>query len=177
MRPLPAGRSVRLLRWPFADVEILADGSGMLLGVEVYPPGSRPEPSASCGSESVERARAALEAYFENPQSLDCRDWTDEPCLARGSAFEQRIWRALAGIPCGATETYGELAARVGSPGGARAAGHAARTNPLAILLPCHRVVGASGLVGYHGRTDGPFVEVKRALLQREAEQTIRWWF
>ncbi len=69
-----------------------------------------------------------------------------------GSEFQRRVWRELAKIPFGTTISYGELARRVGSPGAARAVGRANGANPIPIVLPCHRVIGASGaLTGYGG--------------------------
>jgi methylated-DNA-[protein]-cysteine S-methyltransferase len=72
-----------------------------------------------------------------------------------GTAFQQRVWRALCDIPYGETESYGELAARIGQPTASRAVGLANGRNPIALIVPCHRVIGASGtLVGYGGGLD-----------------------
>jgi methylated-DNA-[protein]-cysteine S-methyltransferase len=69
-----------------------------------------------------------------------------------GTAFQRRTWEALRAIPAGSTLTYGELASRVGHPGAARAVGAAVARNPISIVVPCHRVVGAGGsLTGYAG--------------------------
>ncbi|WP_439546366.1 methylated-DNA--[protein]-cysteine S-methyltransferase [Sandarakinorhabdus sp.] len=69
-----------------------------------------------------------------------------------GSAFQQRVWSALRQIPPGETRSYGALAATIGSPGASRAVGLANGANPIAIVVPCHRVIGASGtLTGYAG--------------------------
>ena len=81
-----------------------------------------------------------------------------------GSAFQRRVWDGLRAIPYGTTTTYGELAEAIGSPGGARRVGSANARNPIAIVVPCHRVIGANGkLVGYGGGLD-----VKRDLLALE---------
>jgi len=81
-----------------------------------------------------------------------------------GTPFQQRVWRAIAAVPTGTTITYGELAQRVGSPSAVRAAGAATGRNPLSIVVPCHRIVGAGGaLTGYAGGLDR-----KRALLALE---------
>jgi methylated-DNA-[protein]-cysteine S-methyltransferase len=70
----------------------------------------------------------------------------------RGSAFEKQVWALLTKIPYGETRTYGQLAAELGDPGGAQAVGNANGWNPISIIVPCHRVVGASGsLTGYAG--------------------------
>mgnify|MGYP001128709595 CR=1 FL=1 len=72
--------------------------------------------------------------------------------LRGGTPFQRRTWEALRAIPAGTTLTYGELAARVGHPGAARAVGAAVARNPVSIVVPCHRVVGAGGsLTGYAG--------------------------
>lgn len=89
---------------------------------------------------------------------------------ARGTAFQQRVWAALRTIPYGATWTYGQLAAAIGSPAASRAVGLANGRNPISIVVPCHRVVGSSGaLTGYAGG-----IERKRWLLDHEAGRADR---
>ena len=81
-----------------------------------------------------------------------------------GTAFELRVWAALRTIPYGETRSYGAIAAAIGSPRAARAVGMANHRNPLPILIPCHRVIGADGsLTGYAGG-----LETKRRLLALE---------
>jgi AraC family transcriptional regulator, regulatory protein of adaptative response / methylated-DNA-[protein]-cysteine methyltransferase len=88
----------------------------------------------------------------------------DHPLDLGGTPFQQRVWAALRAIPSGCTITYAELAARVGVPGAVRAVAGACAANPIAILVPCHRVLRTDGsLSGYRWG-----VERKRALLQRE---------
>lgn len=78
--------------------------------------------------------------------------------------FQQRVWKALLTIPYGETRSYGEIADQIGAPGAARAVGLANGHNPIAIIVPCHRVIGASGkLTGYGGG-----INRKRALLELE---------
>ncbi|HEX4943974.1 MAG TPA: methylated-DNA--[protein]-cysteine S-methyltransferase [Usitatibacteraceae bacterium] len=90
---------------------------------------------------------AQLAEYFKGE-----RGRFDLPLAARGTPFQQRVWREIAKVPFGETITYAELAARAGSPGSARAAGAATGRNPIAIVVPCHRIVGANGsLTGYAG--------------------------
>ena len=89
----------------------------------------------------------------------------DLPLDLRGTTFQQRVWRALRNVPAGTTATYGEIAERIGAPGAARAVARACATNPLAVAIPCHRVVRTGG--GLSGYRWG--VERKRALLDREA--------
>lgn len=91
----------------------------------------------------------------------------DLPLDVRGTAFQQRVWEALRGIPAGSTASYGEVAARIGSPKSVRAVAQACAANPLAVAIPCHRVVrNDGGLAGYRWG-----VERKRTLLAREAAQ------
>ncbi|MCC6767064.1 MAG: methylated-DNA--[protein]-cysteine S-methyltransferase [Deltaproteobacteria bacterium] len=81
-----------------------------------------------------------------------------------GTAFQRRVWRALRGIPAGRTRTYGELAAAIGAPSASRAVGLANGANPIAIVVPCHRVIGVDGtLTGYGGG-----IARKRWLLDHE---------
>lgn len=82
-----------------------------------------------------------------------------------GSEFQLKVWRALLSIPFGETRTYGDIAAALGSPGAARAVGLACGKNPVAIVIPCHRVVAAGGRIGGYGGG----VEWKRRLLALEA--------
>jgi methylated-DNA-[protein]-cysteine S-methyltransferase len=86
-----------------------------------------------------------LAAYFAGERTA-----FDLPLELGGTAFHRRVWELVAAIPHGETATYGELARRLGAPGAARAVGAANGANPIAIVIPCHRVVGARGaLTGY----------------------------
>jgi methylated-DNA-[protein]-cysteine S-methyltransferase len=92
-----------------------------------------------------------LAAYFAG-ESADISALALDP---RGQAFEMLVWSALRQIPPGTTTTYGAIARQIGSPGAARAVGLANGANPIAIVVPCHRVVGANGtLTGYGGGLD-----------------------
>ena len=89
----------------------------------------------------------------------------DVPLTMTGSPFEQRVWRALQEIPYGETISYGELARRIGVPSASRAVGLANGHNPISVIVPCHRVIGADGsLTGYGGG-----LERKQLLLDLEA--------
>ena len=94
----------------------------------------------------------------------------DLPLDVRGTAFQQRVWAALRAIPPGSTATYGEIARRIGKPQSARAVGAACGANPIAVAIPCHRVVGSDGaLTGYRWG-----VAIKRTLLEREAKRKAK---
>ena len=86
------------------------------------------------------------------------------PLDVRGTAFQCRVWQELLRIPYGSTRTYGEIARAIGQPGAARAVGHACGTNPVPLVIPCHRVVRGSGHLGGYGLG----IERKRALLEQE---------
>jgi methylated-DNA-[protein]-cysteine S-methyltransferase len=106
-------------------------------------------------------ARDLLDRYFAGEQV----DFTELALRPRGSEFQKRVWRTLQDIPYGETISYGRQAERVGVPGRARAVGRANGSNPLPIVIPCHRVIGADGsLTGYGGG-----LERKRLLLELEA--------
>jgi len=115
-------------------------------------PARKPSPAA-------EKLRRELNEYFAGKRRA-----FDLPLAAEGTPFQKRVWDELCRIPFGETRSYGEIAAAVGSAGAARAVGTACRCNPICILVPCHRVVGAGGaLTGYAGGLDR-----KRALLELE---------
>ena len=91
------------------------------------------------------------------------------PFVEKGTEFQRRVWDCIAEIPYGETKTYGELAQAIGKPGAARAVGQACNANPLALIVPCHRVIGSSGLGGFAGGC-----AVKKYLLQMEQLAKIR---
>ena len=107
----------------------------------------------------LDQAQRELEEYFAGRRSV-----FSVPLSIHGTAFQERVWRALMEIPCGETITYGELARRVGNEKACRAVGMANHVNRIPIFIPCHRVVGANGkLTGYAGG-----LEIKRILLETE---------
>ena len=109
-------------------------------------------------------ARRWLDAYFAGERP----DAADVPLAPRGTAFQRRVWGALLAIPYGETRTYGELAAELGSS--PRAVGAAVGRNPISVIVPCHRVLGAGGsLTGYAGGLDR-----KRVLLELERTAPAR---
>jgi methylated-DNA-[protein]-cysteine S-methyltransferase len=109
---------------------------------------------------SVTAARRALQDYFEGDIDAPAR----LPTASNGTDFQRAVWDALRLIPVGQTISYGALAARIGRPTAMRAVGHANGANPIAIVVPCHRVIGANAtLTGYGGG-----IERKRWLLAHE---------
>ena len=104
--------------------------------------------------------RMALSGYFKGDlDRLEAIRWR-----VAGTPFQQKVWRALSKIPAGTTMSYGALAAKIKLPSAVRAVGHANGSNPISVVLPCHRLIGANGsLVKYGGG-----LERKRWLLQHE---------
>jgi methylated-DNA-[protein]-cysteine S-methyltransferase len=145
-------------RAPFGWLTIEATDQGVF-GLAFGERGASGPAVSTLARGHLEAARAALADYFAGhaPQlpALDLR----------GTPFQLTVWRALTGIPFGEVRTYGELAESLGQPGAARAVGAANARNPVAILVPCHRVVAAGGRLG--GYSGG--LEVKRRLLVHEA--------
>ena len=122
--------------------------------------GGARDPSAALGE-----ARRQLTEYFAG-----ARRAFDLPLAASGTPFQRRVWEALRRIPYGETISYGELARRIGKPTASRAVGAANGRNPIAIVVPCHRVIGADGtLIGYGGG-----LPVKEALLALERRAAHR---
>ncbi len=143
---------------PFALIDNEGDLSATFFD-DSLPQGARMDPAMLPGLSK------AVSAYFRGrPVSFD-----DVPTPS-GSAFHVRCWEACRSIPAGQTRTYGELAAMAGTPGAARAAGGAMRSNPLPVIVPCHRIVGARDLHGYGGTTDPRSrpLAIKRMLLELE---------
>ena len=117
------------------------------------------EPAARDEAAASEAARQ-LREYFEGSRTA-----FDLRLAPRGTPFQLTVWDALTQIPAGETRSYGDIASAVGAPSASRAVGMANGRNPIAIIVPCHRVVGANGtLTGYGGGLDR-----KRWLLEHEA--------
>lgn len=129
------------------------------VGEKYYPgvaDGWQREPSAKM----LVRVRKQLDEYFAGE-----RKTFDLPVEPAGTTFQREVWRALQKIPYGTTLNYGALAKRIGQPTASRAVGAANGRNPISIVIPCHRVIGANGdLTGYAGG-----MERKAALLRLEA--------
>lgn len=124
---------------------------------------SRPQPDwIEAERGAVAQAVRQLREYFAGK-----RTEFDLPLAPRGTDFQRNVWRRLQEIPYGETISYGELARRVGNPKASRAVGAANGSNPIPIVIPCHRVIGANGkLTGFGGG-----LPVKETLLGLEARQ------
>ena len=152
-------RTHRVVDSPLGRLTLVAEGPS-LVALHLPPPPTRAaadlgEPDPHALPHLVEQ----LDAYFAG----DLRDF-DIAVAAAGTPFQQEVWAALRTIPYGTTRTYGQVAAGLGRPGASRAVGLANGRNPVAVVVPCHRVVGADGsLTGYAGG-----VAAKQRLLDLE---------
>ncbi len=148
---------------PIGTLRIVGDESGLERIDLPNAAANAPDPAWEERRRSLPRplreAKRQLLAYFEGRR----RDF-DLPLAPAGTAFQRRVWDELRRIPYGDTISYGELARRIGQPTASRAVGAANGRNPLAIVVPCHRVIGADGtLTGYGGG-----LPVKETLLAHE---------
>jgi AraC family transcriptional regulator of adaptative response/methylated-DNA-[protein]-cysteine methyltransferase len=138
------------------------DGAGEL---EQELRGRFPRATLTKGDRAFAKLLARVVAHVEAPAKK-----FDLPLDVQGTAFQHRVWTALRDIPPGETVTYGEIARRIGKPQSTRAVGAACGANPIAVAIPCHRVVGSDGaLTGYRWG-----VGIKRTLLEREAKRKTR---
>jgi methylated-DNA-[protein]-cysteine S-methyltransferase len=147
---------------PIGDLTLGADADGALTGLYMDVPGRPPPISGNARADSGPFAAATeqLGEYFAGERTA-----FDLQLRMEGSEFQRAVWDALLGIEYGETASYGEIARRIGRPDEARAVGSANGANPVSIIVPCHRVIGADGsLTGYGGG-----LERKRFLLELEA--------
>jgi methylated-DNA-[protein]-cysteine S-methyltransferase len=150
---------------PLGELQLVGDGRSLTrleMSPRSAPAGARHDPEAFGDTE------AQLDAYFAGELTE-----FDLPLAPVGSGFQLAVWEALTRIPYGETASYGEIAAEVGRPDAVRAVGSTNGRNPIAVIIPCHRVIGADGtLVGYGGG-----LPRKRLLLELEAEHAApRLW-
>jgi methylated-DNA-[protein]-cysteine S-methyltransferase len=118
-----------------------------------------PEDAVSQKTALLAEAAKQLDEYFAGKR----REF-DLPLAPQGTEFQRAAWNALCSIPFGETRSYGQMAALIGKPKAARAVGGANNRNPIAVIIPCHRVIGANGaMVGYRGGLD-----IKEYLLKLE---------
>jgi methylated-DNA-[protein]-cysteine S-methyltransferase len=154
-------RTHTLVDSPLGPLTLVAD-DGVLCGLYMTGQRHRPPEDAFGVPDSRPFAEAVrqLGAYFAGELTV-----FDLPLRLDGTPFRQRVWSALRDIPYGQTISYGQLADRIGNPAASRAVGLANGRNPIGIIVPCHRVIGASGsLTGYGGGLDR-----KRRLLAFES--------
>ncbi len=133
---------------PVGRLLLAADEEGLLrVAFADGRKGSEPEPGWNHGARALQPLVDQLNAYFAGELQA-----FDVPLHMQGTPFQLSVWRALLEIPYGETTSYGEIARRVGTPQGSRAVGLANGSNPIAIVVPCHRVIGSNGkLTGYGG--------------------------
>ncbi|MEO0682831.1 MAG: methylated-DNA--[protein]-cysteine S-methyltransferase [Pseudomonadota bacterium] len=147
---------------------LLLAGDGTALHHLGFPSGSRassePKPGWRRAPQAFAEVRAQLDAYFAG----DLRAF-DLPLAPPGTPFQRAVWARLAEIPYGRTRSYGDIARALDAPGASRAVGAANGANPIPVILPCHRVVGADGtLTGFGGGLD-----LKRRLLALEGAAIV----
>lgn len=147
---------------PIGRLLLQTDGvalTGLYMNVSSLPPRGMEHWAQDASRGALPETLRQLGEYFDGGR----RDFTI-PLKLHGTAFQQRVWQVLKEIPYGATLSYGELAQRIDNPNASRAVGLANGRNPISIVVPCHRVIGADGsLTGYGGG-----LERKRWLLAHE---------
>ena len=151
---------------PFGTLEIEASAEGISairwpssLAINQQDPCLTTGPAGSSEEPLLETAKTQLNEYFEG-----AREAFDLPLSLMGTPFQQLVWNALKAIPYGTTESYGAIANAIDRPRAVRAVGRAIGCNPIPLIIPCHRVIGAGGkLTGFSGGLDR-----KRWLLKRE---------
>jgi methylated-DNA-[protein]-cysteine S-methyltransferase len=146
------------LKTPFAVLGIRT-GGGAVTGIGYLPTSER----AQAPTDAIaERACRQLERYLADPQFR-----FTVPLAPKGTVFRRRVWDVLTTIPVGESRTYGEMARKLATA--PRAVGGACGANPIALVIPCHRVVGSQGaLGGFMGVTEGDPISIKRWLLEHE---------
>ena len=148
---------------PIQKLILTSDGTFLtglyMVDQKYYPAIAAPDWIQDDNADPFAITRQQLSAYFAGQLTR-----FDLPLLGHGTPFQQQVWKALQAIPYGTTISYGELAHRIGHPKSSRAVGLANGRNPIAIVVPCHRVISATGkLTGYSGG-----LEKKAWLLQHE---------
>jgi methylated-DNA-[protein]-cysteine S-methyltransferase len=150
-----------LIDTPFQKMAAWVDDEGRLLRFNLRAANAA---HVDSGAENNSRRLAEVQRQVTEYGEGKRRDF-DLELVPEGPEFELSVWKALCAIPFGTTASYGAVARAIGNPGAARAVGAANNANPIALVIPCHRVIGADGqLVGYGGG-----LELKRKLLEHEA--------
>ena len=146
----------QFLHSPIGRLRLVSDGK-QLLRIEFE--GAQQQDGEECADPVLSACAQQLSEYFAGQ-----REHFELPLAARGTDFQQRVWLALADIPHGETRSYRDIAQAIGKPTAMRAVGAANGRNPLPIVVPCHRVIGADGsLTGFAGG-----LQAKTCLLQLE---------
>ena len=149
---------------PIGKLLLIVDEAGRLTNIEFVQRG-RPLPDAEQSPDRCAHVATQLREYFDGS-----RLEFEIDCAPSGTEFQRRAWRALQAIPFGQTRSYAQQAQSIDSPRAVRAVGGANRSNPIPIVVPCHRVIGKNGdLTGYSGN-----LPAKRFLLEHEARVLAR---
>jgi methylated-DNA-[protein]-cysteine S-methyltransferase len=147
-----------IINAPFGQLRLTAEND-VLTGIEfLLERHSLKKPASSL----LKETEAQLNAYFKNPHHA-----FDLPMTLEGTAFQQQVWNALCDIPAGDPLTYGQLAKKLGTA--PRAVGGACGSNPIPVIVPCHRVVSAAGLGGFMQTRYLGSLKIKSWLLEHEA--------
>ncbi len=151
---------------PVGPLLLMSDGRsliGLHTDSDKHRPAMQPDWIRDDTTAPFTEVKVQLREYFEGRLTK-----FDLPLAPQGTEFQLRVWQELRGIPHGETISYAELARRIGHPQASRAVGHANARNPISIIVPCHRVIGAdNSLTGYAGG-----LERKRMLLAHEAKDS-----
>lgn len=151
----------RIVSTPLGDITAVADDEGLTQVILAGDDGSVLADAAE-GGPIVDAAAQQLSEFFAGERMA-----FDLPLAPQGTEFQLTVWKALCDVPFGTTATYGDIAKAIGQQTATRAVGAANGRNPIPIIIPCHRVIGASGeLTGYSG---GGGIETKRRLLDHES--------
>ncbi len=128
-----------------------------------------PRAELSSSNNEIDHIKEMVLRLLGAGQEKPTPDFNRNPFLRNGTQFQQKIWRLISLIKSGETSTYGELATAAGSPGGARAVGRACNQNPLALIIPCHRVVSATGPGGFAG---DPAIKLELLEIEKKSNET-----
>lgn len=149
-----------MIKTPVGELEIMEDGKGICS--LSFGASSQGEDVLEEETPLLAEAKKQLEEYFAGKRKA-----FELPLSLDGTEFQMRDWGELLRIPYGETRSYGEIARAIGCPKGSRAVGMANRNNPIAIIVPCHRVIGSDGsLTGYAGKNKA--LDIKAYLLKLE---------
>lgn len=149
----------RLVDTPIGGLVLLASDDGLAGLFFQHRVDSQELPADDSSNRFLTRAQTQLKEYFAGKRTA-----FEVPLDVRGTEFQRSVWRELSRIPFGVTRSYAEIAERIGKPRSVRAVGAANGSNPISVIVPCHRVIGADGsLTGFGGGLD-----LKRSLLELE---------